>query len=168
MTNITNWISNIEWMVVVILDTSHSDQSFHSYHTLQDFKCFAYIFPLVLTHNDPGRYTGTYAILSSHSRKLKLPQVLKVLLWRYYRCWEPTSWGPDGLVWFGFWQYWRLNSGLCAGSAGTLPLKPCLQPFSALVIFHRGSCFCPGQPWTLTLSYLPSTDFDSQACAHHS
>jgi hypothetical protein len=25
-------------------------------------------------------------------------------------------------------QYWGLNSGLCDGGSGALPLEPCIQP----------------------------------------
>jgi hypothetical protein len=44
----------------------------------------------------------------------------------------------SGLVFFFFFQYWGLNSGLYACKEGTLLLKPCLKPQAQIqVLLHK-------------------------------
>jgi hypothetical protein len=104
-------------------------------------------------------YTHVYTL--GH---LPAPSSLEGLLKRDVQGTQGTwvNWGID--TFFFFW-YWGLNSGLCTCEASALPLEPCLQPFS-LVILEIWSHFLPRSVWTLFYFKLPIIAGMAGMCHH--
>lgn len=70
-------------------------------------------------------------------------------------------------IFFPEW-YWHLNSGIGTCKVATLPLKPCLQPFFALIILEIGShLFCPGWPGLQSCYFIRSTIAVMTGTYHH-